>query len=358
MNEYPSRAEGSSCGSAATSARRDLVIVGNVGGSHIGGSLTRGAGVHGMNAIQINCVDAYGARTWIRRLFWHACDRRPPKMNSFQQRTDDATRLLSKGVLITTGLAPITVRTLSGLKQRGFVCLHYSTDDPWNPTVHARWFIKTLPLYDKIFTPRLSTVPDFESLGCTSVVHLPFGYDPELFFPEAQSGSDGSSDGIDVLFVGGADRDRALIIEQLVNSGLRLSLYGGYWERYGALKSCHRGMASPEEIRRATSRAAINLCLVRRANRDGHVMRSFEIPAIGGFMLAEDTQDHRQIFGVEGQHVLYFSSSAEAIEKARWALSNPADCQRMARSAHERIVSGKNTYGDRLEQMLLAAGIG
>ena len=84
-------------------------------------------------------------------------------------------------------------------------------------------------------------------------------------------------------------------------------------------------------------------------------MRSFEIPAIGGFMLAEDTQEHREILGPEGQCVLYFTSPAEAIEKARWALKNPVERRRMARAAHERIITGHNTYKDRLEQMLAAA---
>ena len=83
-------------------------------------------------------------------------------------------------------------------------------------------------------------------------------------------------------------------------------------------------------------------------------MRSFEIPAIGGFMLAEDTQDHRGLFGPEGQCVLYFASPAEAIEKVSWALENPVERQRMAKAAHERIVKGNNTYRDRLEQMLAA----
>src|SRR5262249_24350592 len=152
-------------------------------------------------------------------------------------------------------------------------------------------------------------------LACGSVVYLPFGYDPELFFQEEKTSSETPLNNVDVLFVGRADRDRVPIIEKLVAAGLKLALYGGYWERYSDLKALHQGMASPAIIRRATSRAAINLCLVRRANRDGHVMRSFEIPAIGGFMLAEDTREHRDIFGPEGQCVLYFASPDDAIEK-------------------------------------------
>jgi spore maturation protein CgeB len=241
------------------------------------------------------------------------------------------------------------------LKERGYICLHYSTDDPWNPARRAGWFIETLPLYDKIFTTRLSTIPDLVALACKRVTYLPFGYDPELFFPEEVTEADAQLNPVDMLFVGGADRDRAPIIEEIAAAGFKLALYGGYWERYPRLKGHHLGQATPPTLRRATSVAAINICLVRRANRDGHVMRSFEIPAIGGFMLAEDTREHREILGPEGRCVLYFASVAEAIAKARWALKNPIERRRMAQAAHQRIVTGNNTYKHRLEQMLATA---
>jgi spore maturation protein CgeB len=246
------------------------------------------------------------------------------------------------------------MNTLRTLKNKGCLCLNLSTDDPWNPAAHARWFVDTLPLYDVIFTPRKSTIADLKACGCGCVLYLPFGYDPQLFFPEKSQVPNPELQGIDMLFVGGADNDRVPFVRELLMGGLRLALYGGYWDRYGATKKHSLGQATPEMIRRATSIAPINLCLVRRANRDGHVMRSFEIPAMGGFMLAEDTQDHRDLFGPEEQCVLYFASPGEALDKARWVLSNPAERRRMATTAHELIVGSRNTYADRLEQMLTA----
>ena len=340
---------------SVASIQRNLVIIGNVGGSNVGESLTRGARLQGVNVVHINSGDAYSAPAWVTRLFWHAFDRRPPKLTSFQRQITTATGRNSNGIVITTGLTPVTSATLVGLKERGYTCLHYSTDDPWNPAMHAGWFIETLPLYDKVFTTRLSTIPDLVALACKNVAYLPFGYDPELFFPEEVNGADTPLHSVDMLFVGGADRDRVPIVEELTAAGFELALYGGYWERYPRLKAHHLGHAAPPTLRRATSTAAINLCLVRRANRDGHVMRSFEIPAIGGFMLAEDTREHRDILGPGGQCVLYFASRAEAIDKARWALKIPVERRRMAQAAHERIVTGNNTYKDRLEQMLAAA---
>ena len=189
---------------------------------------------------------------------------------------------------------------------------------------------------------------DFAGLGCRDVRHLPFGYDATLFKPVELSAKGGPQ----VLFVGGADDDRARFMRAFIARGPTPTLVGGYWEQYTDLRTLDRGLLAPDEVRLATGSAAVNLCLVRRANRDGHVMRSYEIPAIGGFMLAEDTQDHREMFGEEGRCVLYFATPEMAAEKAQWALARPAERARMAAAAHSHVVGGRHTYSDRLRHIL------
>jgi spore maturation protein CgeB len=81
-------------------------------------------------------------------------------------------------------------------------------------------------------------------------------------------------------------------------------------------------------------------------------MRSFEIPAVGGFILAEDTLEHRAIFGEEGTAALYFNSAPEAAEKAKWAIGHPVERLAMARAAHRLVTAGGHTYKDRLASML------
>jgi spore maturation protein CgeB len=191
---------------------------------------------------------------------------------------------------------------------------------------------------------------DFKRLGCADVRYLPFGYDERLFWAAGDPAPEGLTE--TVLFVGGADRDRAEFFGAFLRHGPRPTLVGGYWERYGNTRALSIGLKTASEVRTLTAGAAVNLCLVRRANRDGHVMRSFEIPACGGFMIAEDTVEHREIFGPEGKCVLYFSSPRDAAEQARRALADPAARSLMARAAHHRIVSQGHTYRDRLRHML------
>ena len=84
-------------------------------------------------------------------------------------------------------------------------------------------------------------------------------------------------------------------------------------------------------------------------------MRTFEVPAIGGCMLTEDTEDHRMLFGPEGESVLYFNSIPEMVDKAVWLAGNPPERARLSAEAHWRITSGGHTYADRLTTILRSA---
>jgi spore maturation protein CgeB len=206
-----------------------------------------------------------------------------------------------------------------------------------------------LPEYNIIFTPRRANIDDFTQLGCQTVRYLPFGYDEWLFSPIDLRDE---VDGPEILFVGGADRDRAAFMKEFTCFELSVTLAGGYWGRYAPPRARSLGLQPPAELRRLTSSAKVNLCLVRRANRDGHVMRSLEIGAIGGCMLAEDTVEHRELFGPEGESVLYFLSPSEAAAKARRLIGDHTERTRLAGRLQARVRAGRHSYRDRLQTIV------
>jgi len=138
----------------------------------------------------------------------------------------------------------------------------------------------------------------------------------------------------------------------LISAGFRVALYGGYWERHSQTRRAARGMADAATVRKAIGGGATTLCLVRRANRDGHSMRSFEVPAIGACMLVEDTAEHREIFGDSRNAVDYVNSPEDAVQRVRVLLLDRCERDRLTRSAHALIASGHHTWSDRLKTML------
>ena len=155
-----------------------------------------------------------------------------------------------------------------------------------------------------------------------------------------------------MLFVGGCDGDRLPLISAIIDAGLNVALFGGYWNRHSKTRSYWRGIADQDTIRAASAATRVCLCLVRRANRDGHVMRSFEAAAIGGSILAEDTADHRQLFGPENEAVRYFQTVEELVQQAKVLVADAEGRLRLSAQLRDRLTAGRNTYADRLAEML------
>ena len=335
----------------------DLAIVGNAGGTNIGESLRAAALASGHRVQFFNAYEANAGNRFVRAFYWRVLGRRPVRLKRFAAAVVERCAAARPQVLLATGAAPLDARALLALRRLGTVCVNYSTDDPWNPGSRAEWHLRALPHYDAVFTPRRANMDDLRRLGCKDVRYLPFGYDERLFSP-SPAGNDRAADeqgGHGVLLVGGADAERVSFMKALADQGLPISLVGDYWHRYAATRAYALGHKAPDEVRRLTATAKVNLCLVRRANRDGHVMRTFEMAAIGACMLVEDTDEHRAIFGPDGECVRYFADAGEAAARARALLGDPVERSRLASAVQRLIGSGGHTYGDRLQAMLRAA---
>ncbi len=328
-----------------------LAIVGGFDGTHVGGSLWRAAMHLGIDTAKFDVGNASGNRI-LRAALWRFGDRRLPGMLRFSKSVVAACKQSTPEILIATGAAPLTAAALRALRAMGIVCVNYSTDDPWNPALRAFWHLRSLPQFDAVFTTRRANIGGFADIGCGNVHYLPFGYDEWLSCRRA-----GASKGPapEVLFAGGADRDRLEFMTEFLRTGPRVALVGRYWRRFPATRPYALGQWDPEALCALTAAAKVSLCLVRRANRDGHVMRSFEIAAFGGCMLAEDTAEHREIFGADGDAVVYFRTPREAAERARSLLADPAERARLSEAVRARISCGAHTYRDRLTTILEVA---
>lgn len=334
-----------------TGAQR-LLLVGNPEEVHVGAHLRRAAEELGYRMHFCDIREAWAGAAWWRKVNWHLRSHRPARLDLFSRSLEAACEQFRPDCLLSTGLAPVDADALQRIGSINVRRMNFLTDDPWNPAHHAPWFLRTVPLYDCIFSPRRVNLNDLRRAGCPDVRYMPFAYEPAIHFPEAPAANERPEPASDLLFAGGADLDRLPWMHALIDAGVRPALYGGYWDRDSKTAPFARGICGADVIRKAVAAAAICLCLVRRANRDGHAMRTFELAAMQACILAEDTEEHREILGPEGEAAIFFRSSGEMIEKSRWLLDHPADRIRLAASARTRIVAGRNTYADRLAAMV------
>jgi spore maturation protein CgeB len=337
---------------AAPRQAGSLVLVGNGGQEHVGAHLRRAAASLGLSVSLCDTAAAFAAPAWLRTLNWRLRGHRPAQLRAFSQYVVHVCREIQPDWLLSTGLAPLEASALETIKRDGVRRLNFLTDDPWNPAHRASWLMQALPQYDVVFSPRQANLDDLRRLGCARVAYLPFGYDPEVHYPASMDASEADRFASDIVFAGGADQDRVPYLAALIQAGLDVRLYGGYWNRVRQTRPHTRGFADPSTLRKATHGAKVALGLVRRANRDGHAMRSFEIPAMGGCPLLEETEEHRAIFGEDGHAVMYFRSVSEMVERARWLVTHPEERRRLSMTARAVITSRSATYRHRLAAML------
>jgi hypothetical protein len=336
-----------------------LLVVGFPAEFHVGAHLRRAAATLGLSTTMFEAGEAFNGPAPLVKINWWLRGHRPTRLRDFGQRVVAAcAEQAPPACLLATGVgAPLSRTSLTEIGARGVRRLSFLTDDPWNRAHRAPWFMDALTEYDWVFSTRRSNLDDLRRHGCRQVAFLPFAYDPEAHFVERPARDEAPRYDADVLFAGGADEDRLPWIKALIRAGLSVALYGGYWDRHPETRPFFHGHADLPTLRKATAGAKLVLGLVRRANRDGHAMRSFEVPAMGGCLLVEETEEHREIFGPEGECMLYFRDETELLKKARWLLQNEPERRRLAAAAHDRVTRGQNTYADRLRKMLELSGI-
>lgn len=330
-----------------------LLIVGNPRPTHVGRHFLHAAQALGHEVELMDVNLASSGPVWWRRVCWHLFGHRPPRLGRFSREVAARCQVWRPDGVLVTGISPVDEPALRQINAAGIPVANFLTDDPWNAQHRAPWFMRALPHYRHVFTPRHANEGDLHAHGVKGVSWLPFAYAPEDHHPPLHVSAEERQRWSGLLaFIGGADHDRAAVVRQLARAGVPLGLWGGYWAGMPEFSAWAHGHADAETCRKIVASAGVNLGLVRKANRDGHSMRSYELPATGGSLLVEDTADHRLLFGQDESAALLFDSDESLVRQARRLLDmSPETRDGMAREARRRVTGGANTYADRLKSI-------
>jgi spore maturation protein CgeB len=330
-----------------------VLLVANGAPGQIGGFFARALADLGCDFRFVDEDKAFAppGRTLARRAFDRAC-LRPGEIRRFNHAIVATAFAFRPAVVLVVYGRHVSVEALHQVREQTSALLcAYATDNPLVPGASRDAVRRAIPVYDIYASPRRASLEELRGHGCRHPVHVRFGYDPAVHFAESPPEAERSAWACDVAFVGGADGERVAFFAPLAAApGVTLRLYGRGW-RETRLASHARGEVLDREFRIALGGAAVAPCLVRRSNGDGHVMRSFEIPACRRFMLAERTDEHQELFD-EDVHAAYFSTPGELADKTIFYLKHEPARARMASACHTLVARGAHTYRDRLLEIL------
>ena len=254
-------------------------------------------------------------------------------------------------VFVTKG-SFLTLKTLQYIKQNGLKVIGYNPDDPYNPYSSNRNIQNSLKLYDLYFIWSTALCKQIESRENIPCRYLPFAADPSLY--NSEHFTSGVEQKYALSFIGNWDEEREKLLVQIEQKE-HLVLFGNNWGyklRSQQLKNCFSGYPVVKEaFAKTVKESVINLNILRLQNKDAHNMRTFEIPASGGFMLHEYSEDVASFFK-EGEEIEFFRNVDELNTKISYYLKHPQHASEIGNNAYNKVLSSNYTYDARIKTIL------
>ncbi len=243
--------------------------------------------------------------------------------------------------------------TLDKLNKTGAKLVNYNTDHPFEYVGKGSGnnrVLSSINKYDLYLTYSKSIAHALEEKYKVEAAYFPFGYEQvETRLPKE------NEEIIKVCFVGNADSKRKEILKFILSKNIPIDVYGNSWQANDFLSFPLLDINGPifqEEFREIGSKYRIQLNIFRTHNENSHNMRTFDMPGLGGIMLAPESDEHNEFFE-DGKEAFFYKSNEELISKIKSILSlDYEEAKAIREAAILRSQKSKYSYRDRTKLFL------
>jgi spore maturation protein CgeB len=293
-----------------------------------------------------NTFNDYHQKSFLNRILFRA------GLSSIYRRINNqlksvVTEFNPQVVWIFKGME-IFPESLEWIRSKNILLANYNPDNPFIFSGRGSGnsnITRSIRLYDLHFTYNVAIMGRLRAEFRLRTALLPFGFEmtDQVFndcsaMPEIKN----------ACFLGNPDIKRAEFILALAARSIPIHVYGNHWRRYIShpnviIHEPVHGLGVWEVLRRYR----VSLNLMRVHNMDSHNMRSFEIPGIGGIMVAPDTSEHRMFFE-HGKEAFLFADVEACARIIKMLLEmDTTDADRIRESARSRSLNSGYRYIDR-----------
>jgi spore maturation protein CgeB len=232
--------------------------------------------------------------------------------------------------------------TLKYFKSKNIFLVNYNPDNPFifsGKGSGNKNVTESVGLYDLHFTYNSAVRDKIKNEFKLPAEILPFGFDVSAEVFEACTKE---TEILKTCFIGNPDKERAAFITKLAKY-VPIDVYGNNWSKFISGDNITIYPAKYEQdCWMILRKYRVQLNLLRIHNVDSHNMRTFEIPGIGGIMLAPSTTEQLAYFR-EDQEAFFFKDIQECVSKINYIISQSTSDSEMIRE-NARTASVHNGY--------------
>jgi spore maturation protein CgeB len=255
-----------------------------------------------------------------------------------------------------TNVAPKTIDTI---RELGCIAINFYPDV--GLASESQLIAAALPKYDWVFSTKSFRLADMRrELGVSNASFLPHSYDPEVHAPVMLNAEDINRYGCDASFIGtwSPKKEAALARVRQALPEVDLKIWGNQWERASSDfgRSLMRQPVNGIEYAKAIQASTISIAMLVEAPKDSRIgdlstARTFEIPAVGTFMLHERTAEAASYFS-ETRECAMFADANELAQRIRQYQVQARDREKIASAGHQRCLTSGYSVDDRVNTVL------
>jgi spore maturation protein CgeB len=273
---------------------------------------------------------------------------------AMNRRLLDVARSLSPELIIILKGETIQIDTVAALRASNRRIVSWWVDDPIRYIPDYPNLLEQLKRMDMVFMFDRGRFKDLQSYGVDRLIFLPCACDPQVYYPRKLVPSDFKRFGCEIGLVASYYPERGTLLKSM--KGLDVAIWGYHWGKADEMKDFPPGTWRGSSLAGEYVAAVYNTARIcpnihhSQTLFGGLNMRTYEIPAAGGFELVDDVGGLEEQFEI-GREIIVYKSPQHFRELADYYLAHPAEREAFVKRGRARVMRD-HTYHQRLGVML------
>jgi len=143
----------------------------------------------------------------------------------------------------------------------------------------------------------------------------------------------------DVTFIGYQKGNRADFVRYLKNNGIKIRVFGWFWDKCLDLKDIYFGIPNNQEMVKIINQTKINLCFTEGIGGILHIKaRVPEIISCKSFILTQYFSGYLDFFK-NNKEIVMFKTKEDLLEKIKYYLENEEEREEIAERGYKKMVN-------------------